>query len=70
VAAFALLGLAVWGVPGLSGAWPVIAIVAAVLSLGLLVAFWNSHLFVGICIDLALIALAMIRPEWIEKIVG
>lgn len=70
VAAFALLGLAVWGVPGLSGAWPVIAVVAAALSLSLLVAFWNSHLFAGIGIDLALVALAAIRPEWIEKIVG
>ncbi len=70
VAAFALLGLAVWGVPGLSGAWPLIAIVAAALSLGLLVAFWSSHLFVGIGIDLALVAAALIRPEWVEKIVG
>jgi hypothetical protein len=70
VTAFALLGLAVWGVPGLSSAWPVLAIVAAALSLSLLVAFWNSHLFVGIGIDLALVALALTRPEWIEKIVG
>ena len=70
VAVFALLGLAVWGVPGLSGAWPVIAIVAATLSIVLLVAFWNSHLFVGIGIDVALIALAVTRPEWIEKFVG
>jgi len=70
VAAFVLLGLAVWGVPGLSGAWPVIAIVAAALSLTLLVAFWNSHLFAGIGIDVALIALAVTRPEWIEKFVG
>ena len=70
VAAFALLGLAVWGVPGLSGAWPAIAIVAAALSLTLLVAFWSSHLFAGIGIDVALIALAVTRPEWIEKFVG
>ena len=70
VAAFALLGLAVWGVPGLSGAWPLIAIVAAALSLTLLAAFWNSHLIAGIGIDLALIALAATRPEWVEKIVG
>jgi hypothetical protein len=70
VTAFALLGLAVWGVPGLSGAWPVIAIVSAALSLVLLVAFWNSHLIAGICIDAALIALAAIQPAWVEKIVG
>lgn len=70
VAAFALLGLAVWGVPGLSGAWPVLAIVSAVLSLALLVAFWNSHLFWGVGIDVALIALAATRPEWVERIIG
>ena len=54
----------------LGAAWPVLAIVATALSLSLLVAFWNSHLFVGIGIDLALVALALTRPEWIEKIVG
>jgi len=70
VAAFALLGLAVWGVPGLSDAWPLIAITSAALSLALLVAFWNSYLFLGIGIDVALIALAATRPEWVEKIVG
>ena len=70
VVAFALLGLAVWGVPGLSGAWPAIAIVSASLSLILLVAFWNSQFFVGIGIDVALIALAAIQPGWVEKIVG
>ncbi|MGH8835906.1 MAG: hypothetical protein ACRDWG_13080 [Actinomycetes bacterium] len=36
---FALLALALWGVPGLVDAWPVIAIAAALASLGLLVAF-------------------------------
>ena len=70
VMAFFLFGLAVSGMPRLSGSWPVIAIVAAGLSLVLLVAFWNSHFFVGIGIDIALIALAVTRPEWIEKFVG
>ena len=70
VAAFALLGLAVWGVPGLSGVWPLLAIVAAALSLVMLVAFWHRQFFVGIGIDVALIALAATRPEWVEKIVG
>ena len=69
-AAFALLGLAVWGVPGLSGVCPLLAIVAAALSLSLLVAFWHRQFFVGIGIDVALIALAATRPEWVEKIVG
>jgi hypothetical protein len=70
VAAFALLGLAVWGVPGLAGAWPGIAIVASVLSLALLVAFWNWSLIFGVLIDVALIAVAVIRPEWTDRIGG
>jgi len=70
VAAFALLGLAVWGVPGLSDAWPLIAITSAALSLTLLVAFWNSHLYWGIGIDFVLIAAAAIRPEWVERLAG
>jgi hypothetical protein len=70
VAAFVLLGLAVWGLPGLSGAWPAIAIVAAVLSLVMLVAFWNAQLFAGICIDVALITLAAAHPGWVDKIAG
>ena len=70
VVGFVLLGLAVWGVPGLFGVWPLIAVVAAVLSLGLLIAFWNSQLVAGIGIDVALIALALVRPGWLEKIVG
>ncbi|MGA9762933.1 MAG: hypothetical protein WBQ14_10980 [Gaiellaceae bacterium] len=70
VVGFVLLALAVWGVPGLSGVWPLIAVVAAVLSLGLLTAFWNSQLVAGIGIDVALIALALVRPGWLEKIVG
>jgi hypothetical protein len=70
VAAFALLGLAVWGVPGLAGAWPGIAIVASVLSLALLVAFWSWSLVFGVLIDVALIAVAVIRPEWTDRIGG
>jgi hypothetical protein len=70
VAAFALLGLAVWGVPGLSGPWPAIAIVASVLSLALLVAFWSLSLIFGVLIDVALIAVAVIRPEWTDRIGG
>jgi hypothetical protein len=70
VATFALLGLAVWGVPGLADAWPGIAIVAAVLSLALLVAFWSWSLIFGVLIDVALIAVAVIRPEWTDRIGG
>jgi hypothetical protein len=70
VAAFALLGLAVWGVPGLTGIWSGIAIVASVLSLALLVSFWSWSLIFGVLIDVALIAVAVIRPEWTDSIGG
>jgi hypothetical protein len=70
VAAFALLGLAVWGVPWLSGAWPAIAIVAAVASLTLLGAFWDTQLIFGVILDIALIGLVVIRPGWTEQIRG
>jgi hypothetical protein len=70
VAAFALLGLAVWGVPGLDGIWPGIAIVASVLSLALLVSFWSWSLIFGVLIDVALVAVAVIRPEWTDRIGG
>jgi len=70
VVAFALLGLAVWGVPGLVGIWPWIAIVASVLSLTLLVAFWSWSLSFGVIIDLALISVAVLRPDWTDGIGG
>ncbi|HEX6220578.1 MAG TPA: hypothetical protein VF115_05755 [Acidimicrobiia bacterium] len=70
VAAFALPGPAVSGVPGLTGMWPAIAIVASVLSLALLVAFWSWSLIFGVLIDLALIAAAVVRPEWTDRIAG
>ena len=70
VVAFALLGLAIWGFPGLSDIWPALAIVAAALSLTLLFAFWNARLVAGIGIDAALIALALAQPGWLDKIVG
>ena len=63
---FALLGLAVWGVPGLSGAWPVLAVVAASSSLALLIAFWDAWLSIGVGIDLALIVIALTRPGWTD----
>jgi hypothetical protein len=63
---FTLLALAVWGVPGLSGLWPVLAIVAALSSLALLIAFWNPRLIIGVGIDVALIVIAVIRPGWTD----
>ena len=63
---FALLGLAVWGVPVLSGAWPALALAAAVTSLALLVAFWDVWLVMGVITDLGLIAIALVRPGWTD----
>jgi hypothetical protein len=70
VAAFVLVALAVWGVPGLSRIWPLLTIAAASSSLVLLVAFWNSWLILGVAIDIALIAVAAIRPGWAQHIVA
>lgn len=70
IVAFLLVALALWGVPGLSTAWPVITIVAAAVSALLLVAFWNNQLALGLVIDAALVAAAVIRPEWVEDFVA
>lgn len=70
VAAFTLLALAVWGVPGVSSIWPGIAIVASAASLALLIAFWSVRLSIGVAIDVAVIVLALIRPEWTERVIG
>lgn len=68
VAGFALLGLAVWGVPGLASMWPGLAIGAAVVSLATLVLFWNRQLLWGVAIDLSLIVVALSRPGWTDRI--
>lgn len=70
VIAFALVGLAVWGVPGLSAVWPTLMIIASALSLGLLVVFWHNRLVFGVAIDLALIAVAVTQPTWMARIGG
>lgn len=59
VAGFALLALAVWGVPGLSEAWRVIAVIASGLSLTLLISFWDIRLSFGILLDLAIVVAAL-----------
>jgi hypothetical protein len=66
MAAFGVSALAMWGVPGLSGAWPWILIIAGVLSLMLLILFWDKRLFIGVIISLFLIVLAVTRPQWIQ----
>ena len=56
-----------WGVPGLSAAWPALTVVACMLSMALLILFWNTWLVFGIGIDIALLAVAVIRPDWAER---
>ena len=68
VVGFALLGLAVWGVPGLTSIWPVLAIGASVASLAALVVFWNRQLLWGVAIDVALIVVALWHPTWTDRL--
>lgn len=68
VAGFALLGLAVWGVPGLASIWPGLAIGAAVVSLATLVLFWDRRLLWGVAIDVSLIVVAVWRPDSTDRI--
>ena len=67
VLAFLLVALAVWQVPGLVGVWPVLTVVAAGLSLLLLVLFWDRHLVLGVVIDVLLVVAAVVRPDWLER---
>jgi len=64
IAAFALLGLAVWGVPGLAAIWPLLAVVGSVASLAVLIAFWDTQLLLGVAIDAAVVVVAVVRPAW------
>jgi hypothetical protein len=70
VGAFLLVALAIWGVPGLSRIWPALTIAGASFSLVLLIAYWNKMLILGVAIDMALIAVAAIRPVWVQQIVA
>ena len=66
VVGFVLLGLAVWGVPGLASVWPWLTVAAAAASLAVLVAFWDRQLVLGVVIDVALIVVALWRPAWTD----
>jgi hypothetical protein len=68
VLGFALLGLAVWGVPGLTSIWPVLAVGAAVASLAALVLFWDRQLLWGVAIDVALMVVALWQPSWTDRL--
>lgn len=70
VVGFALLGLAVWGVPGLRDVWPVLAIAASSVSALLMVAFFHPRLLLGLTIDTAIIAVAIIQPVWAQTLLG
>jgi hypothetical protein len=70
VAGFALVALTVWGVPGLSAVWPALTIGACLLSMALLAGFWDTMLVIGIVIDVALMVIAVTRPEWADRLVG
>jgi hypothetical protein len=68
VVAFALLGLAVWGVPGLASIWPALAVVGALASLAALVLFFDRQLLWGVAIVVALIVVALWRPGWTDRL--
>ncbi|HZD86601.1 MAG TPA: hypothetical protein VE088_01185 [Gaiellaceae bacterium] len=68
VAAFALLALATWGVPGLVAVWAPLAITAAAVSLALLITFWDTRLLAGIAIDVVLVAIAFAPQGWTDRI--
>lgn len=68
VAAFALLGLAVWGVPILASTWVGLAVVGAVASLVVLVVFWDRQLGWGVAIDVAILLVALWQPGWTDRL--
>jgi hypothetical protein len=68
VLGFLASALALWGVPGLAGVWSGVTIVAASLSLGLLVAFWDRQLWIGVLIDVLLVTAALVRPSWVDAL--
>jgi hypothetical protein len=64
---FAILALAVWGVPGISAVWPTVVVVACLLSGVLLTLFWSRQLILGVAIDIGLVALVATRPSFLER---
>jgi hypothetical protein len=70
VVGFTLLGLAVWGVPGLRDIWPMLAIAASSVSALVMVAFFHPRLLLGLTIDAAIIAVAITQPAWTQTLTG
>ncbi len=56
--ALTLAGLDVLGVPLLAPAWRILAVLGALDSLAIIVLFWNRQFFVGVLLDVGIIALA------------
>jgi hypothetical protein len=52
---YALAGLGLLGVPGLSSIWQPLAVTASIVSLFLLVFYWHPWLVMGLLLDLGLI---------------
>ena len=67
VVGFALLGLAVGGVPGLTSIWPALAVAAALASLAALVVFFDRQLWWGVVIDVAILVVALWHPAWTDR---
>jgi hypothetical protein len=70
VVGFALLGLAIWGVPGLRDVWPTLAITASSVSALLMIAFLHPRLLLGLTIDAAIVAVAITQPAWVQTLTG
>jgi hypothetical protein len=60
---FILAGVGALGVSGLNATWRTMAVIAAAISLLLLVLFWHSWLIVGVLIDIALL-IALLILNW------
>jgi hypothetical protein len=58
----------VWGVPGLPGIWPALTIVACLASMALLITFLDTGLVIGTGIDATLLAVAVTRPAWADRL--
>ena len=68
VVAFALVALAVWGVPRMSADWPALTLLAGLLSVVLLAAFWNTWLLFGLTVDVLLVIVAVTQPHWADQL--
>jgi hypothetical protein len=54
---------------GLSVAWPGLVAAAGLLSMVLLILFWNTWLVLGCAIDIGFLTVALIRPDWVEQLI-